>query len=158
MIQTRRATKQDIEGFKAVVIESVLELCKDFYSSTELQSLLAQYPGKELYEKWLQERVLVVAEDGDQIVGFAQYFPPNNSIEAVHVLPSHIKKGVGKMLMAELEEIAKEQGAKKIMLDSSLNAVGFYDKCGYIKKQNIIFKCNDGVDLRVVNYEKVLYS
>lgn len=158
MIHTRRATKLDIEGFKTVVNESVLELCKGFYTSSELQSLLSQYPGRKLYEKWLKERVLVVAEDGDQIVGFAQYFPPNNSIEAVHVLPSHIKRGVGKMLMEELEEIAKEQGAKKIMLDSSLNAVGFYDKCGYTKKQNTVFRCNDGVDLRVVNYEKALYS
>jgi len=158
MIHTRRATKQDIASFKTVVINSVLELCKDFYTSTELQSLLAQYPGKELYEKWLQERVLVVAEDGDQLVGFAQYFPPNSSIEAVHVLPSHIKKGVGKMLMAELEEIAKKQGAKIIILDSSLNAVGFYDRCGYTKKQNAVFKCNDGVDLRVVRYEKIFNS
>ena len=116
----------------------------------------AQYPGRESYEKWNHERVLVVSEHENQIVGFAQYYPPNNSIEAVHVLPNFAKQGVGKKMVAKIEEIAKIQEACKIILGSSLNAVGFYEKCGYVRKENSQFKCNDGVLLEVVNYEKEL--
>ena len=54
---------------------------------------------------------LVVAEDEGKIVGFAQYFPPNSSIEAVHVLPSHVKRSVGKILVRRIEDIARNQGA-----------------------------------------------
>ena len=158
MITTRRATSGDIEEFKKIIVASVLQLCKGHYTSEELKSLLAQYPSRKLYEKWIHERVLVVAEYDDKIVGFAQYFPPNSSIEAVHVLPGYGKRGVGKMLVMALEEIAKHQGANKVILDSSLNAIGFYEKCGYVRKESSTFKCNDGVELSVVSYEKTLYG
>ena len=156
MIDVRRATVHDIEQLKNLVIASVLELCKEHYTPKELQSLLAQYPRRELYEKWIDERVLVVAEYKGTIVGFAQYFPQDSSIEAVHVSPGHAKQGIGQMVVARMEEIARHQGAKKITLSSSLNAIGFYEKCGYIRKDSGKFWCNDGVELGVVNFEKEL--
>jgi GNAT superfamily N-acetyltransferase len=155
MITTRRATKEDIDEFKNVIIESVLELCKEFYTPKQLNSLLRQYPHRKLYEKWIEERVLVVAELEKQMIGFAQYYPPDNSIEAVHVLPGYVNQGVGKKLLQFVEDIARSQGAKKITLDSSLNAVGFYENCGYVRKDSSTFRCNDGVELNVVNFEKV---
>ena len=156
MITVRRARSEDIDDFKIITVESVLELCKGDYTPEQLKSLLAQYPQRNVYEKWIRERVLVVAEHERDIVGFAQYFPPNSTIEAVHVLPAYAKQGVGKMLVQFLEEIARGQGTKTIALGSSLNAVGFYEKCGYIRKENSSFKCNDGVELEVVNFEKDL--
>lgn len=158
MISTRRAHSGDIDDFKNVIAESILGLCKGHYTPEELQSLLAQYPSRDLYEKWLHERVLVIAEDEGKIVGFAQYFSPDSSIEAVHVLPDYAKRGIGKMLVALIEESARAQGAKRIALGSSLNAVGFYERCGYSRKENSTFKCNNGVELSVVNFEKQLCS
>jgi len=145
MIITRRAAPEDIDRFKTVVVQSVLELCRGHYTQAELKSLLAQYPGRELYEKWIRERVLVVAEDEGAIVGLA-----------VHVLPSHVKRHVGKRLVELIEDIARNQGAERITLGSSLNAVGFYAKCGYVKKEGSTFMCNDGVELGIVNFEKAL--
>ncbi len=158
MISTRWAHSEDIDDFKKVVVESILDLCKGHYTLEELQSLLAQYPSRDLYEKWLHERVLVVAEHDGKIVGFAQYFPPDSSIEAVHVLPAYAKRGIGKMLVALIEEIARAQGANRITLGSSLNAVGFYERCGYSQKESGTFKCLNGVELGVVNFEKQLCS
>ena len=110
MITARKAISEEFDDFKKVVVESVLELCKHHYTHAQLKSLLAQYPGRELYEKWIHERVLVVAEDDGKIVGFAQYFPPNSSIEAIHVLPSQVKRCVGKNLIGLIEDIARNQG------------------------------------------------
>ena len=53
-------------------------------------------------------------------------------------------------------DIARNRGAERITLGSSLNAVGFYTKCGYVKKESSTIKCNDGVELVVVKSEKVL--
>ena len=156
MTTTRMASADDIADVKNVIAESIRALCKDHYTPEQLTSLLTQYPRREVYEKWLCERILVVAEQEGKIVGFAQYYPPDNSIEAVHVLPSHAKHGVGKMLLALIEEIASNQGTQQISLGSSLNAVGFYEKCGYVRKAGGTFKCNDGVELGIVNYEKKL--
>lgn len=156
MISVRPAIAADIDEFKHVIIESVLEFCKHFYTPRQIISLLSQYPNRNLYEKWIQERVLVVAEHDGKIIGFAQYFPPNNSIEALHVLPNFGKQGIGKKLIQSIEEIARNQGASQITLGSSLNAVGFYEKCGYTRIKTTRFKCNDGIELDVVCYEKEL--
>ena len=53
MITARKANPEDIDKFKKVVVESVLELCKEHYLRAELKSLLAQYPSRELHEKWI---------------------------------------------------------------------------------------------------------
>jgi GNAT superfamily N-acetyltransferase len=156
MISVRRARARDIDAFKQIVTASVLELCKDDYTPMQLHSLLAQYPGRALYEKWLGERVLLIAEHGKKIVGFAQYLPANHYIEAMHVLPDYTRRGVGRQLVAAVEAIATVQGAKRISLGSSLNAVGFYEKCGYTRKANSRYRCSDGVVLDVVNFEKDL--
>jgi len=152
----RRAVVGDIDEFKDVVVKSVLELCKDYYSPEQLNSLLAQYPNRDIYQRWIHERVLVVAEHDGRIVGFAQYHPPDASIEAVHVLPRFGGQGIGKMLVQEIEAVAREQGAARITLGSSLNATDFYEKCGYGRKDSCMFRCNDGVELKVVNFEKSL--
>ena len=91
----------------------------------------------------------MVAEDEGRIVGFAQYFPPNSSIEAVHVLPGFVKRCVGKTLVGLIEDITRNQGAERVTLGSSLIVVGFYAKCGYVVKENGTIKCNDGVELGV---------
>jgi len=157
-ITTRRATAEDIDEFKDVVVDSVLELCNGHYTPEQLQSLLAQYPHREVYGSWIHERVLLVAESEGEIIGFAQYYPPNNSIEAVHVASRIGRHGVGKMLVVSIEEVARNQGAQRIWLDASLNATEFYEKCGYSRIGAGTFKCNDGAELEVVRYEKVLCS
>ena len=144
----------DIHSSKEVVRSSILELCKNHYSTNEMSSLLEQYPDKDIYKAWLDKRVLLVAEDDNQIVGFAQYHPANKSIEAVHVLPDHTNQGIGKNLIKKIEEIAKEQGARKISLGSSLNAEKFYEKCGYLRKEPGKYQCSNGVELDIVVYEK----
>lgn len=158
LITTRRATVEDIDAFKDVVVKSVLELCQAYYTPEQLASLLAQYPQRSLYARWIDERVLMVAECDGEIVGFAQYYPPSHSIEAVHVLPGFGRRGVGKMLVMSIEEFARTQGARRISLDASLNAADFYEKCGYSRKEAGTFKCNDGTELGVVHYEKELCS
>lgn len=39
--------------------------------------------------------------------------------------------GIGSMLIAYMEEKAKQNGAKKMILQARENAVDFYKKCGY---------------------------
>jgi GNAT superfamily N-acetyltransferase len=158
MINIRRAEEQDISYFKEVVEESILELCKNHYSEEQIDALLKQYPGPELYRKWISERVLLVAEKEGTIVGFAQFDPTTSSIEAVHVLPRCTYQGIGRMLVGKIENAAEELGILKITLGSSINADNFYAKCGYIRKYLVKFKCNNGVELDTVAYEKEIKS
>lgn len=156
MIEIRKAVKDDIEQFKEVAKTSIMEFCKDFYAPDQINALLGQFPEHDLYSKWIEERVLIVAESNGRIVGFAQYNPDISHIEAVHVLPSYAFNGVGKRLVNKIEEIATSQGATKINLGSSLNAMSFYEKCGYKRKESSKYLCKNGVELETVTYEKII--
>ncbi len=54
------------------------------------------------------------------------------AIGRVVVLPEYRKRGLGSMVVKEAENWIKEQGYKKIVLESRDVAVGFYEKLGYI--------------------------
>ncbi len=156
MVVIRSARADDIDDFKEVVKSSITVLCKDYYSEEQIEGLLKQYPGPELYRRWLNERVLIVAEMDEKIIGFAQFDPARSGIEAVHVLPEYTYLGIGRNLVREIEKIAREKGVKKLVLDSSINADEFYSKCGYMKKGIGKVKCNNGVELDTISYEKEL--
>ena len=99
MIRIRNATQDDIEPFKEVIKSSILVLCKDFYTPDQIKALLGQFPDFDLYAKWIDERVLIVAENNGVVIGVAQYTPELALIEAVHVEPSMARSGIGKMLV-----------------------------------------------------------
>ena len=52
------------------------------------------------------------------------------------VLPEYRKQGLGRLVVAEAENWAKELGCQKAVLDSRDVAVGFYEKLGYTADYN----------------------
>ena len=88
----------------------------------------------------------------------AQYSPNISSIEAVHVDPSKACKGVGRKLVEAIEGFAVVLGKDKITLESSINAIQFYEKCGYKQIKASKYTCKNDVELDVVTYEKVFSS
>ena len=52
-------------------------------------------------------------------------------------------QGFGKLLIFDLEKIAKERGAKEIILQSREIAVKFYQKLGYITEKKTYLLFND---------------
>jgi len=154
MIEIREAREDDIEQLKEVVASSISELCKGHYTPVQLEELLGQYPGKDVYRKWLRERVLIVATNEAGVVGFAQFNPSHESLEAVHVSPEHAGKGIGKSLVRGIEEKARRLGVRKVFVDSSLNAAGFYSSCDYVRIGPSKYQCRDGIELETVRFEK----
>lgn len=57
-------------------------------------------------------------------------------IEDVYVKPQFRNYGVGSKLLDSLEKYAKNSGVFKILLDSSTDAISFYENLGYSKAQN----------------------
>lgn len=50
-----------------------------------------------------------------------------------YVLSSHIYKGVGKILLKEMEHIAKLSGIKVLSVISTITAKNFYERNGFVK-------------------------
>lgn len=52
-------------------------------------------------------------------------------MRAVFVAPDAQERGIGRALMAAVERAAEEADVARLTLQSSLTAVGFYDRLGY---------------------------
>jgi len=91
----------------------------------------------EKIARYPRSREIYVAESGGLIVGTASLARDNRTAEeeyvclTVFVLPELQGAGVGKALMARVEEAAREKGANDLQVPSSFTALPFYTKLGY---------------------------
>lgn len=93
-------------------------------------------------------KYIVLLDSGYPVATCRFYEIEENTVTLgrVVVLPEYRGKGLGKMAVQQAEEWIKTLGYKKIVIDSRVEAVGFYKKLGYIPtgesaKQNGVFQC-----------------
>ena len=70
----------------------------------------------------------------DLIVAYGQLVSQTNSIYLIKqmvVEPNYQKQNLGTQIVLKAIALAQEQGATKIVLNSRLSAVGFYQKLGF---------------------------
>lgn len=78
-----------------------------------------------------QTGIKIVAEHDGEIVGIGEVAPHAGELRACYVSPLHGRKGIGRVIVTELEAIALRKGASSLWLDSSLTAEAFYQQLGY---------------------------
>jgi ribosomal protein S18 acetylase RimI-like enzyme len=80
------------------------------------------------------DHAMVIDDDTQKIVGVARMqtnTPTQGQVRCVAVSPEVQGRGVGKLLMSYLEDVAQQKGIKEIVLDARENAVKFYLSIGY---------------------------
>jgi ribosomal protein S18 acetylase RimI-like enzyme len=77
--------------------------------------------------------VVLVAEVGDEIIGYVVATPARNELRAVYVKPNSIGH-VGYALLAEIERRAFNAGTEYLTCSASLSAVEFYKANGYTEE------------------------
>ena len=108
----------------------------------------------EDYETETDDEHFVVAVRDGAVAGFGHLVPAVSEVHAVYVHPDHARRGVGSALLAELEGYARGRDLDHLSLQSSLNAVGFYERAGYER----IGEGESPGGLAVVEMEKPLCS
>lgn len=102
---------------------------------TVLREPWGQLKGSEVLKDEDQaDHAMIVDAETNEIVGVARMqtnTPTQGQVRCVAVSPNVQGKGVGKLLMKYLEDVAKEKGIKEIILDARENAVKFYQSIGY---------------------------
>lgn len=83
---------------------------------------------------------IVLLDDGYPVATARFYEDTSDTviIGRVVVLPDHRGRGLGQLVVSEAEKWAFELGYKQIIVDSRLEAVGFYEKLGFSH-------CNDEI-------------
>ena len=124
-----KAIRDDAVLIHELHTQSVKELCKDHYSDELIHGWIDQRT-PERYFSAIDRNILFVAIEDSAIVGFGGAVP--RGICQIYVLPSHIESGIGSMLLNHAMEIARVDNGK-VIVESTLNAVGFYGKSGFVE-------------------------
>jgi GNAT superfamily N-acetyltransferase len=113
------------------------------------------------FQRWVErgEEVIVVAmEPAGQIIGFGSIVPANSELRAVYVAAAYGGQGVGRALLARLEELARDAGLAELSMDASINAVPFYEAHGFISLERGEHLMPSGARMACVRMRKSLAS
>ena len=73
----------------------------------------------------------LIAERDALIVGIGSLVPKMAELRACYVAPNSSRRGVGSLLVREIELIAQKHGLKTLSLDATITAEPFYAALGY---------------------------
>lgn len=86
----------------------------------------------------------IIAKTDDRVIGVGRLQFNSNTeaqIRYMAVETAHEKKGIGNQIVDALENHARNQNMRSVILDAREPAVGFYEKSGYrvIEKSYLLF-------------------
>lgn len=152
MLKIRKAKIGDADAIRSVHTVAVRGISSSHYSQEQIEAFAIPKPS-EIYVDTIRNKEVYVAEEADRIVGFGILDQDSRVIEALFVLPD-IRKGIGRLLLAQLEERARELGIERLSLNSSLNAEGFYRRSGYEAQKKATYRLHSGVEVPCIQMVK----
>jgi N-acetylglutamate synthase-like GNAT family acetyltransferase len=140
--------------------QAIVERARDFYDQEIIKAWAFNPDDKKSVARIESEIsdsdfIVLAAEAASKILGFAMVKCSGEELRAVYVAPNKYK-GVGRELLACIEEEARKRGVKNLGLDSSLNAESFYVNKGYKVIGRAIHHLPSGRDMTCVKMEKNL--
>ena len=111
--------------------ETVHTVCRSDYTKEQLEAWAPKNIDESLWEKRFSQSFTFLAEENNQLLGFAN-LEANGNVDMFYVAANTQGKGVGKILMNALVKKGKELGLKALTSDVSLTARPFFLKRGFV--------------------------
>ena len=126
----RKGTVEDLGLIHEIRRAAILGITSNELSRIECRTW-AERRSPEYFAPRVETGAVVIVENesGKAIAWGASV---GRRVEGIYVRPESGRRGVGRHLMSELEEQIRERGNSSSRLAASLNAVGFYERLGYI--------------------------
>lgn len=152
----RAARVDDARAICELHVAAIRQVCAPHYDAEAVEVWVA---GKkpEGYVAAMATHVMLVAQgDGDEVVGFGELHVKGAEIRAVYVRPDRLRQGAGKALVNALEQAGRQHSLTRLQLQSTLNAIGFYEACGYVLVEMTTFRSTPEAALSCVKMHKDL--
>ena len=128
VVTIRRAAAKDAPRIHELHLASVRALCAPSYSPAVLEGWLADR-SPDGYLPGISSGGLFVAEANGEVVGFCE--GAVGEVRAVFVDPRWGRRGVGTALLDHALSLARAGASRPVRLESTLNAVTFYERHGF---------------------------
>jgi GNAT superfamily N-acetyltransferase len=173
-VKLRTATRDDLPRIAEVMRESTASLSVGFYDARERASAVEHITVPDV--QLIDDGTYYVIEDEGAIVACggwslrrklftgggdadATRLDPRFDaarIRAMFVLPSHTRRGLGRLLLDTSERAARDAGFHTFELMATLPGVPLYRACGYEEVEQSEIRLADGVTLGGVIMRKVV--
>jgi len=173
----RIATKADIRAIEKLIPLSVRGLQAAYYSAAQMEAALGSVFGVD--RQLIRDETYFVVEDESGIVGCggwskrktlfgsdhqtnrddAELDPGTDSarIRAFFIHPAWSRRGIGRQILNECEQMIRAAGFKSIELAATLSGVAFYAACGYVSGERLDIPLPNGLSLEIVRMTKELH-
>jgi N-acetylglutamate synthase-like GNAT family acetyltransferase len=139
-INYEKAKLSDYEEIYNVMQTSARELSRKAYSDQLKDTFDKFYADKTLdYIRQTlenQHSYTIVAKNNNKIIGFIQLKLSNKigTVSHLYILPGYEGHSIGSQLFGLVKERAAQSNIAKLYAESTLNALGYYEKHGFINK------------------------
>lgn len=154
MLNIRRASEDDAQEICTLHIASIRQLCGSVYSPEQIAGWIKALTPDRYLSAMEQFEFFVAEEEG--LLGFFILDLIGAELNALYIHPEAVGRGVGKRLFRVAEHLAIENTTPKLRLKSTLNAIGFYESCGFSVVCETTHTSPTGVVLPCVEMIKVL--
>lgn len=134
-IEIRAAQPHDAPAISRVIIDALRISNARDYSPEVIQRVESNFTAERI-GKLIETRLVLVAQQDQQVLGTASL--DGQVIRTVFVDPTQQGKGIGRRLMAAIERLAQERGARELLVPSSLTAQGFYRQLGFTQIREVV--------------------
>jgi GNAT superfamily N-acetyltransferase len=175
-ISLRRATFDDVEAIRALIVVSARELSRGYYNDAQIAAALAHVFGVDttlvadgtyfVAERagelvacggWSKRRTLF---GGDQYTardsGYSDPKADAAKIRAFFIHPNAARQGLGRAILKRCEDEARAAGFRSTELMSTLPGIEFYRAAGYVAGAPTSLTVGDGVEIGFVPMQKSL--
>lgn len=159
MIRKRLASSGDAAEMARIQVRSLRNQGDEYYTEKQLQHLAPPDHGPEgISDKVFEgdNRYAVVAEAGEAIAGFAVVHTDDGYLSGIFVDPEYAGEGIGTELLRDLEDELRTVGVDKVTTYAALNAVEFYESCGFSRGEQIDAGTDDSPEIPAVMMEKTI--
>ena len=127
-IEIRKATDADVGPLSGLIRRTIRVSNSGDYDEQSIDLLCSIFEPEQVAERIASELILLCFK-GVDLIGTAGL--RGDYLRSVFIEPTYQSQGFGKVLVANIEEIARQNAISEIMVHSSVTARQFYETLGY---------------------------
>lgn len=133
----RKFCQADAINVSNVIRRSLALLNSKDYSDENIKFMVEHFSPQTVLDLAAKREMFIAVVDS-KIAGTGSL--QNGTIYSLFVDPDYVGKGIGTKLMNKLEETAKSNHIDVLKVPSSITAIGFYMRLGFVKEKEVFSK------------------
>jgi len=155
MMRLRPACGDEIAALWALRTRALAHACPGHYAQAVLDVWLPA-PAPDSMSRLVAAGSALVAEEAGRVLGYVAVDLVRGEVDALFVEPGEHGRGIGALLLAVGEDLARAASCSRLYLSASLNAVPFYRRAGFISLGEELYAHHSGIGIPSVLMEKQL--